>query len=385
MLQKRPRVDDYRGRKWGLECSGVQGSVLQFRRNLLAWYGKYRRELPWRLPREASAGAAVLKMVDPYHVLVSEFMLQQTQVATVIPYFNRFIERFPDAPALATADEQEVLRLWQGLGYYSRARNLQKAAQKIMADFGGQVPSDAKSLRSLPGVGQYTAGAIGSIAFGKRVPILDGNVIRVLCRLDHITSDPRQPSTQEILWARAEEILPTKRLGDFNSALMELGALICTPRAPQCLLCPVRDQCGAFTAGDQERIPAPRKAKPTPLLKRWTICIRHNRKWLIEQRPSRGRWAGMWQFVTIEAGKQPATARSLAGKLPIGVSEPVRLGVITHALTHRRYQFDVYHCEALNAGLLPHDRPRRWVTPDEITRYPLPRPHLKMAAMLPAS
>ena len=374
-------------RSWnrGLEWAGVQGSLTQFRRRLLAWYDKYRRELPWRLPREAATGAATLKPIDPYHVLVSEFMLQQTQMATVIPYFTRFIDRFPHPTSLATADEQEVLRLWQGLGYYSRARNLQRAAKKIVADFAGKVPSDAESLRSLPGVGRYTAGAIASIAFGKRVPILDGNVIRVLCRLDRIASDPRQPSTQEMLWERAEQILPTKRLGDFNSALMELGALICTPRAPQCLLCPLRDQCDAFTAGDQEKIPAPRKAKATPLLQRWTFCIRHEKKWLIEQRPMRGRWAGMWQFVTIEADKSPVTAKSLTGRLPIHISEPKHLGTITHSLTHRRYQFDVYRCEASNADALVADHPRRWVTLDEISRYPLPRPHLKMAAMLPTS
>ena len=374
----------YRNRALGLEYESVQGSLVQFRRELLTWYHKYRRELPWRLPREESSKSAIPKTIDAYHVLVSEFMLQQTQVATVIPYFIRFIERFPTPAPLATADEQEVLRLWQGLGYYSRARNLQKAAKKIVADFGGQVPSDADSLRSLPGVGRYTAGAIASIAFEKRVPILDGNVIRVLCRLDGITANPRDPATQEILWARAEQILPTEHLGDFNSALMELGALICTPRSPQCLLCPVREKCDAFAGGIQENIPAPRKAKPTPLLKRWTFCICTDGKWLIEQRPMRGRWAGMWQFVTVEAGKTSATPKSLSGRLPISVSKIQRLGIVTHALTHRRYQFDVYRCNAANAETLQLDRPHRWVTLDEIPRYPLPRPHLKIAAMLPA-
>ena len=309
-------------------------------------------------------------------------MLQQTQVATVIPYFARFIERFPTPADLAMADEQDVLRQWQGLGYYSRARNLHRAAKKIVDDFAGQVPSDAESLRSLPGVGRYTAGAIASIAFGKRVPILDGNVIRVLCRLDRIESDPRAPAVQEILWARAAEILPKSHLADFNSALMELGALICTPRAPQCLLCPVRDQCDAFAAGVQDKIPAPRKAKPTPLLKRWTFCIQHDQKWLIEQRPMRGRWAGLWQFVTIEAGKSSATAKSVAGRLPMAVCDLQPLGTITHALTHRRYRFEVFRSKASDAVLPLSDHPRRWVALDEMANYPLPRPHLKIVEML---
>ena len=358
----------------------VQGSLATFRRRLIAWYDRCRRELPWRVPggKKAIDG----ERVDPYHVLVSELMLQQTQVATVIPYFKRFIERFPTADDLAAADEQEVLRLWQGLGYYSRARNLHRAAKKIVADHGGQLPADVESLRGLPGVGRYTAGAVASIAFEKRVPILDGNVTRVLCRLDRIESDPRDPATQEILWVRAEEILPGKRLGDFNSALMELGALVCTPRTPQCLLCPVREQCGAFAAGVQEKIPAPRKPKPTPLLKRWTFCIRRGDEWLIEQRPSRGRWAGLWQFVTIDAGKSAPTSKSVAGKLPVQVSEPKRLGAVDHALTHRRYHFEAFTCEAAGSGPIVSDRPRRWVSREQLTNYPLPRPQLKIAGMV---
>ena len=343
----------------------------------MKWFDRVRRDLPWRLPTGATQTG-----IDPYHVLVSELMLQQTQVSTVIPYFKRFIERFPTANDLAAADEQDVLRAWQGLGYYSRARNLQRAARKIVEEYGGKLPADAESLRTLPGVGRYTAGAIASIAFEQRVPILDGNVMRVLCRLDRIESNPREPATQEVLWARAEEILPKKRLGDFNSALMELGALICPPRSPQCLLCPVRNQCEAFEGGVQEKIPAAKKSKPSPLLKRWTICIRRGDEWLIEQRPSRGRWAGLWQFVTIEAAKATPNVKTLSGRLPVGIGELKSLGVITHTLTHRRYHFDVYSCLAANAEAVDSERPRRWVALGELSRYPLPRPHLKIAAML---
>jgi A/G-specific adenine glycosylase len=273
---------------------------VQFRRRLLAWYDRHRRDLPWR------------RTADPYHVLVSEAMLQQTQVATVIPYYRRFLERFPAISDLARASEQEVLRLWQGLGYYSRARNLQAAAKTVVAEHGGKLPQTVEALLKLPGVGRYTAGAVASIAFGTRAPIVDGNVARVLCRIDRIETDPRERETLQLLWRRAEEILPKDRVGDFNSALMELGATVCTPRSPQCLICPVRAHCEAFAAGVQERIPAPRKAKPTPLLRRWTFCVeRPGGEWLIEQRPSTGRWAGMWQFVTIEArAKRPSRPRS---------------------------------------------------------------------------
>ena len=183
------------------------GNARDIRRRLLSWYDRHRRELPWRTQRGSHAAT-----LDPYHVLVSEAMLQQTQVATVIPYFKRFLKRFPTFASLAQADEQEVLRLWQGLGYYSRARNLQCAARRVMQEHGGQLPRSVQKLRDLPGVGRYTAGAIASIAFDCRAPIVDGNVARVLCRIDRIETDPRERQTQQLLWRRAEEILPRRQL-----------------------------------------------------------------------------------------------------------------------------------------------------------------------------
>jgi A/G-specific adenine glycosylase len=352
-------------------------------RRLLGWYEQHRRDLPWRPPLDAGA-----RDVVPYHVLVSEAMLQQTQVATVVPYFKRFIEAFPTVRALAEADEQQVLRLWQGLGYYSRARNLRKSAQAIVADHGGQVPADVESLRLLPGVGRYTAGAVASIAFGVRAPILDGNVARVLCRLDAIRCDPREKPTTDLLWARAEQILPKtrRRIGEFNSALMELGATVCTPRNPQCLTCPVREHCQAFAAGIQDRIPPPRKARVNPLLRRWTICVRRSRdgKWLIEQRPPAGRWASMWQFVTVEPDKQAAlTSWTARTALSVQVDAPKRLGVVTHGLTHRRYEFDVYFCSTSDGkSAVSAERIRTWASLDELGNYPLPKPHVRIARML---
>jgi A/G-specific adenine glycosylase len=367
-----------------------------FSRRLLAWYDRCHRRLPWRADPACGNGdgngnghAPGLAATNPYHVLVSESMLQQTQVATVIPYFHRFIERFPTLADLAAADEQEVLRLWQGLGYYSRARNLQAAARMVVNEYAGELPRERDELLKLPGVGRYTAGAVSSIAFDRREPILDGNVIRVVCRLDKIQTDSRERTTQELLWRRAEEILPGKRVGTFNSALMELGAMVCTPRSPQCLICPVRDHCEAFAARVQETIPAPRKAKETPLLRRVTFCIRRGDQWLIEQRSARGRWAGMWQFVTL--APEPADApdvldpmaKSLRARLPLRVVRPRHIGVVTHGLTHRRYHFDVVACDASDAEPTPDPAtPRAWTTRDGLSRYPLPRPHLKVTEML---
>jgi A/G-specific adenine glycosylase len=256
-----------------------------------------------------------------------------------------------------------------------------------MAEHGGELPRTVDALLSLPGVGRYTAGAVASIAFGTRAPIVDGNVARVICRIDRIETDPQGRETQQLLWRRAEEILPKSRVGAFNSALMELGATICTPRNPQCLLCPVREHCEAFAAGVQERIPPPRKAKPTPLNRRVTFCIRRGDEWLIEQRPARGRWAGMWQFVTVEA---PGDANGesmgpLARRVACISGKPHKLGTVTHGLTHRRYEFDVYSCEYAGGGHAAQDGPpphRRWSTLDGLTAFPLPRPHLKIVEML---
>lgn len=346
-------------------------SIEKFQKNLSRWYFDSRRDLPWRVTRGRP---------DPYRVLVSEAMLQQTQVVTVVPYFLRFLELFPTIQTLAAADEMEVLRVWQGLGYYSRARNLLAAARRICSEYGGVVPRDIGQLLRLPGVGRYTAGAIASLAYDRRAAILDGNVARVLCRIDAIRSDPREAAIRERLWQRAEEILPQSRCGDFNSALMELGATICTPRSPRCSQCAVRQSCEALACGVAQKIPPPRKTIATPLLRRHVYCIQHRRRWLIEQRPARGRWAGMWQFVTVPRGRRPQ----------IRIEEPRKIGATHHALSHRRYRFEVFACAVSSikpgpwAGLSSRgeSRPRAWVPLSELHKYPLPRPHLTIAQML---
>lgn len=342
-------------------------STIPFRRRLLSWYAAHQRDLPWR--RVAAGG----DRPDPYYVLVSEFMLQQTQVATAIPYFTRFLEAFPTITHLARADEERVLRLWQGLGYYSRARNLRRAAMAIVERFEGHVPTTVDELLTLPGVGRYTAGAIASIAHGTRAPIVDGNVVRVLCRLDSFQTDPRATQAVAALWARAGELVPKARAGDFNSAMMELGATICLPRNPQCLLCPVASACEARARGLQDRIPQAKTRKPSPIEKRIIYCISRKRggrvEYAFEQRPPRGRWAGMWQFIT-----RPADV-PLDG-LPAGST--TMLGQINHALTHRRYEFDVL----LTTSQPPPLTDARWLTLAQSDQLPLPKPHLHARRLL---
>lgn len=349
---------------------GLFSSFVLHPSSLICWYRKNRRDLPWRAP----AG-----FPDPYHVLLSELMLQQTQVVTVVPYFHRFVARFPTIAALAEGEEQEVLRLWQGLGYYSRARNLHRAAREIVARYGGEVPREVGALLELPGIGRYTAGAIASLAYGVRAAILDGNVQRVLCRLHAIADDPRGPKVNAALWRMAEEMLPQREISEFNSALMELGATICTPRNPRCEICPAREHCRAMELGVQDRIPPAKKVKARRTERRWVFCIEHEGKWLIEQRPSDGRWARMWQFVTVPAGDGEADAAAVRLMTGVGVRAVSKLGMMAHDLTHRHYEFVAYRCRSSRCRNV---QPRRWARLDELAGYAMPKAHAEIARWL---
>jgi A/G-specific adenine glycosylase len=225
--------------------------LAEIRKRLLVWFRKFQRDLPWRRNK------------DPYRIWLSEIMLQQTRVAAVIPYYERFLQRFPDIAALARAPDEEVLRLWSGLGYYSRARNLQRAAQLIVVEHGGEFPQTAEAALALPGIGSYTAAAILSIAFGAKYAVLDGNVARVLARLDAVRGDFREGARWQELQHSADELLERRAPSDWNQAMMELGAMICTPRAPQCLRCPVAEFCSARRLGLTEVIPEKRKKRAT--------------------------------------------------------------------------------------------------------------------------
>jgi len=349
----------------------------QFRRRLLAWFDASRRDLPWRRPlNDPSAN------LDPYAVLVSEAMLQQTQVATVIPYFNRWMKAFPTLASLAAAPEHDVLRLWQGLGYYNRARNLHRAAKHITTTLAGNFPTTPETLLDLPGVGPYSAGAIASIAFNQPAPLVDGNVQRVLSRLYAYPHDPRSRSGAAWTWSTAAALVPTSRPGDFNSALMELGATLCTPKNPQCLLCPVAQACAARDQNLQTQIPPPKPAKPSPHLSRIVFCLRRpDNTYLLEQRPPTGRWASLWQFPSREEYPTPTDLPhpphpTLTPLPPLpNHTAPLHLDPVPHTLTHRRYTFHPRLINVPQSYCLPEYPP----TPDpppppppRPTRPPLP-------------
>lgn len=303
-------------------------------------------------------------------MLVSELMLQQTQVVTVIPYFHRWMQRLPTVAALASASEPEVLKLWEGLGYYSRARNLHRAAKVIVAEHGGALPSTREQLLTLPGVGPYTAGAIASIAFDQPEPLVDGNVQRVLARLFAYRDDPRSKAGQTWLWETARSLVPGDRPGDFNSALMELGATVCTPKAPACPTCPLRKTCQANALGLQSQIPPPKKAKETPHFARTIHLFRKpDGTLLLEQRPATGRWANLWQFPTRETPLHPGRA----------------LGQVSHALTHRRYTFDVVLVEVPTTFSLQTETTSNWLTLQQIREFALPKPQIRAMALLTES
>lgn len=255
-----------------------------FANQLLNWFALHgRKHLPWQHPR------------TPYRVWLSEIMLQQTQVQTVLPYFERFLNRFPDLPSLARAPIDEVLHQWSGLGYYSRARNLHKSAQILMRDHNGQFPSDVAALELLPGIGRSTAGAIAAMAFGERAAILDGNVKRVLCRFHSVGGYPGDGAVSRHLWALAEEHTPDKQVPDYTQAIMDLGASVCTRRRPACSECPLFEQCGARILGAVDRFPEPKPKRPLPEQERsFLLLVRKDGSCLLERRPPTGIWGGLW-------------------------------------------------------------------------------------------
>lgn len=265
-----------------------QDAARYFSQELLAWYRRGNRNLPWRLNR------------DPYRIWVSEIMLQQTKVDTVIPYFHRFIKKFPTVKALAEAREEEVLKCWEGLGYYSRARNLQAGARMVMAVYNGIIPDDKEAIAGLKGVGPYTAGAIMSIAFNRPEPAVDGNVMRVLSRYFSLEEDIAKPKTRVAIEGRAAALIPEGAAGDFNQAMMELGALVCTPKSPSCLTCPVMEQCEARLAGRETELPIKTKAKPPRQEHRLSVIVQgrgeQEGKVLIRQRPDKALLAQMWEL-----------------------------------------------------------------------------------------
>ncbi len=294
---------------------------------LLRWYRREKRDLPWRRTR------------DPYAIWVSETMLQQTRVETVIPYYERFLARFPTVEALADADGDDLMEHWAGLGYYRRARNLQAAARKLVEEYGGELPDDVEALLALPGVGRYTAGAVASIAFDRDAPIVDGNVARVLARLLDLREEISSPAVQKRLWEEAAVLAKGPHPGDLNQALMELGARVCTPRSPGCLLCPIRRHCAALQHGDPESLPR-KKPKKAPLrVEGVAVWVPRQHRWLAARRPPEGLLGGLWELPggELASGETPeaGAARCLRERLGLELDELRGIGVVEHVFTHR--------------------------------------------------
>jgi len=350
--------------------------ISEFAQDLLLWYAENARDLPWR-------GHS-----DPYAIWVSEIMLQQTHVETVIPYYQRWMQRFPTIGALAAASQQDVLAVWEGLGYYSRARNLHRAAQIVATQHAGQLPADIAALRSLPGVGRYTAGAIASLAYGLDEPALDGNIRRVLARCFDVTEPARSVQGERRLWELATEHLPAGQAGAYNQAMMDLGATICTPRLPDCPRCPLSHLCRARLLGLQEQRPVPAAKPSTPHYIVTAAVIRQDGRVLIAQRPPNGLLGGMWEFPggKLQPGEDLASClqREIIEELGLVVQVGGSLGVYHHAYTHFRVTLHAFACVLADGSQpQPHEHSAfRWVTPAELAGYPMGKIDRQIAIQL---
>lgn len=350
-----------------------------FRRKLLAWYAKHERDLPWR------------KSSDPYRVWVSEVMLQQTQVETVKAYFQRFMKAFPTVCHLATADEQDVLKQWEGLGYYRRARGLHAAAKVIVAEHQGEFPADVTSLMTLPGIGRYTAGAIVSIAYDKPAPILEANTIRLFARLIAYRDDPTKSAGQRRLWATAEEVLPKKNVARFNQALMELGSLVCKPALPLCDQCPVGALCETNRLGLQDRISGAKKKLKFTEVREAAVVVRKKGKFLLRQCAEGERWAGLWDFPRFEVESegplfvQQELSKSVSQQTGITIGSAQLLETLKHGVTRFRITLDCFEAD-FKSGRVRSTRkkPVRWVTVKDLNKLPLSVTGRKIAKSITA-
>jgi A/G-specific adenine glycosylase len=338
--------------------------LTRFRKNLLDWYADHHRRLPWR---ETS---------DPYAVWVSEIMLQQTRVDTAIPYYQRFMNRFPTPVHLAAADIQEVLKMWEGLGYYSRARNLYRAAAIIVSQFDGRVPDDPERFLALPGVGDYTCAAVLSIAFGRALAVVDGNVKRVLARLMEIETPVNRPNAHTVFKKPAARLLCPDNPSAFNQAMMELGALICMPRTPQCNNCPISDFCLAYQNRTTAVYPKRNPSKKSPHRHVFIVVIRKNDKLLVVQRPMDGFLGGLWEFPSTPGSfKSPQSdqiAEKIREKTGLTIEIKGKLTQIKHAYTHFRLTADVYMSRYVKGRVHMHtSQTHRGVTFGSLKRLPL--------------
>jgi A/G-specific adenine glycosylase len=343
-------------------------STRNIQKKLLKWFKKNGRDLPWRKTR------------DPYAIWVSEIMLQQTQVITVIPYYRKFLNAFPTVGDLARANLSNVLKVWEGLGYYSRARNLHRASQIVLHRFRGVIPHDVKDLLSLPGIGRSTAGGILSFAFHKDAPILDGNAKRVISRLFAVSDNPTAGKTNHLLWRLSESLVPKGLSNPFNQALMDLGSVLCTVKEPDCARCPLRNACKARASGKSENYPSKRIRKAIPHVESVSAVIKRNGKVLLRQRPPSGLLGGLWEFPnwTMKGKQRSRLSLRLRNhvKKDIGITIKVKklIGTFRQTFSHFKLTLQVYHCQAINAK-----RKGNWVAIQNLHLFPMSRIHRRIA------
>ncbi len=349
--------------------------VASVRSCLLDWYDRNRRDLPWR------------QSTDPYRVWVSEVMLQQTQVRTVVPYFERFIARFPDIAALAGADGHAAIKMWEGLGYYARVRNLQRAA-RIVVDNGGRIPDDPTAFRELPGVGEYICSAVQSIAFGHPLAVVDGNVKRVLARLFAIGAPVNRSPAHKLFRERADFLLDRNNPSRFNQAMMELGALVCRPTSPDCRKCPLSDHCRAARAGLQEQYPVKEKRPPVPSHRIAVGVVERGNRVLITRRPPEGLLGGLWEFPggKIEDGETPeaAVTREIKEEAGLDIEVTSFVARVRHAYSHFKVELEVYRCRLRGGAEVHLNGPTdyRWIVREEFENYAFPKANHKFIPFL---
>jgi len=349
----------------------------RLQKSLLHWFAENARDLPWR------------RTYSPYHVWISEMMLQQTQMDRVVNYFTRWIERLPDIASVAASSEEEILKLWEGLGYYSRAINIIKTARILLDRHNGQLPSDYNSLLLLPGIGKYTAGAVMSIAFNKEYVVVDANIERVFARMFDISAPPKEKRTHAYISKKAGELMPTGKAREYNQALMELGALVCLPKNPRCRICPVSNHCLALKKNTVAQRPVPAKPSRTVFIEMATGILKRNGMILIQKRKSHGVWANLWEFPggRLEPGETPemALVREYAEETELKIDGLDKIISVQHSYTIYRVTLHCYFCHLEDDRLEPvlHGAQEyRWVKPEVLSDYAFPAGHRKLIRFL---